>query len=243
MTKFLKAAAFTALCAASAFAQGGYKPPTGPAPKLMDGHPDFSGVWQRPYTPDMTKDSRDQKGAGELPFTEAGLKEWKSYDATQGDYTGQCMPFGLIRSINSPDPLQVMMNDKYLGLLHEQNSWFHVVKLNAEHPKNPTPTWFGDSVGKWDGDTLVIDTIGFNGKTRLDTIGHPHSDQMHVIERWQRPDLGHINYEITIEDPKTFTKPWKNTRVFTLRTDWDIMEYSCEENNKDYREGHIKGVQ
>jgi hypothetical protein len=243
VTKFLKAAAFTALCAASAFAQGGYKPPTGPAPKLMDGHPDFSGVWQRPYTPDMTKDSRDQKGAGELPFTEAGLKEWKSYDATQGDYTGQCMPFGLIRSINSPDPLQVMMNDKYLGLLHEQNSWFHVVKLNAEHPKNPTPTWFGDSVGKWDGDTLVIDTIGFNGKTRLDTIGHPHSDQMHVIERWQRPDLGHINYEITIEDPKTFTKPWKNTRVFTLRTDWDIMEYSCEENNKDYREGHIKGVQ
>src|ERR1019366_5492131 len=178
VTKFLKAAAFTALCAASAFAQGGYKPPTGPAPKLMDGHPDFSGVWQRPYTPDMTKDSRDQKGAGELPFTEAGLKEWKSYDATQGDYTGQCMPFGLIRSINSPDPLQVMMNDKYLGLLHEQNSWFHVVKLNAEHPKNPTPTWFGDSVGKWDGDTLVIDTIGFNGKTRLDTIGHPHSDQM-----------------------------------------------------------------
>ena len=243
MNKFFQAAALTALCAASAFAQGGYKPPTGPAPKLPDGHPDFSGVWQRPYTPDMTKDSRDQKGAGELPFTEAGLKEWKSYDATQGDYTGQCMPFGLIRSINSPDPLQVMMNDKYLGLLHEQNSWFHVVKLNAEHAKNPTPTWFGDSVGKWDGDTLVIDTIGFNGKTRLDTIGHPHSDQMHVIERWQRPDLGHINYEITIDDPKTFTKPWKNTRVFTLRTDWDIMEYSCEENNKDYREGHIKGVQ
>lgn len=244
MNKFLlKTAACAALCAASAFAQGGYKPPTGPAPKLLSGKPDFSGVWQRPYTPDMTRDTRDQKGMAELPFTEAGLKEWKSYDAANGDYTGQCMPFGLIRSINSPDPLQVMMNDQYLGLLHEQNSWFHVVKLNAEHPKNITPTWFGDSVGKWDGDTLVIDTIGFNGKTRLDTIGHPHSDQMHVIERWSRPDLGHINYEITIDDPKTYTKPWKNTRVFTLRTDWDIMEYSCEENNKDYREGHIKGIQ
>jgi hypothetical protein len=116
------------------------------------------------------------------------------------------------------------------------------VRLNAQHPKDPMPTWFGDSVGNWEGDTLVIDTIGFNGRTRLDTIGHPHSDQMHVVERWQRPDLGHINYEITIDDPKTYTKAWKNTRTFILRTDWQIMEYSCEENNKDFLEGHIKGV-
>jgi hypothetical protein len=152
------------------------------------------------------------------------------------------MPFGLVRSINSPDPMQIMQNPSYLGLLFEQNTWFHLVRLNGEHPKNVDPTWFGDSIGKWDGDTLVIDTIGFNDRTRLDTIGHPHSASMHVIERYTRTDLGHIAYEITIDDPVMFTKPWKNTRTFILRTDWQIMEYSCEENNKDFFEGHIKGI-
>ena len=83
---------------------------------------------------------------------------------------------------------------------------------------------------------------GFNGRTRLDTIGHPHSAQLHVIERYTRRDLGHIDYEITIDDPVTYTKPWKNVRVFTLRPDWEIMEYSCEENNKDFFEGHIKAT-
>lgn len=245
------------------FAQGrGPKPPTGPAPVTPDGKPDFSGLWERPYTPDMTVATRNQLPDASLPddptpapnarpnapkrkllpFTALGKAEWEAYDAANGDYTGACMPFGLIRSINSPDPLQIMQNAKYLGLLFEQNTWFHLVRLNAEHAKNLTPTWFGDSVGHWDGNTLVIDTIGFNGRTRLDTIGHPHSDKLHVIERYARPDLGHINYEITIDDPVTFTRPWKNTRVFTLRPDWEIMEYSCEENNKDFFEGHIKGI-
>ena len=101
--------------------------PTGPTPRTPSGHPDLSGVWQRPYTPDMTKDGRNQKGAGELPFTPAGEADWKSYDPTNGDYTGSCLPFGMSRSINSPDPLQIMQSDKYIGLLFEQNSWFHVV--------------------------------------------------------------------------------------------------------------------
>lgn len=239
------------------------KAPSGPAPRTADGHPDFSGLWERPYTPDMSAYGRNQtpdqslpdapKAPGgragarapkQLPFTELGEKEWKAYDAANGDYTGSCMPFGLIRSINSPDPLQLMQNAKYLGELFEQNTWFHLVRIGSEHPpaNRLTPTWFGDSVGKWDGDTLVIDTIGFNGRTRLDTIGHPHSAQMHVIERYSRPDMGHINYEITIDDPVTYTRPWKNTRVFTLRPDWEIMEYSCEENNKDFFEGHIKAT-
>jgi hypothetical protein len=249
--------------AVPAFSQGrgGPKPPEGPAPKMPDGKPDFSGVWARPYTPDMARESReakpgaggylfrdlpnvakDQKGLTPLPFTELGLKQWNAYDAANGDYTGSCMPFGLTRSVNSPDPLQIMQNSKYIGFLWEQNTWFHIAKIGAEHQKNATPSWFGDSVAKWDGDTLVIDTIGFNGRTRLDTIGHPHSAQLHVIERYTRRDLGHIDYEITIDDPVTYTKPWKNVRVFTLRPDWEIMEYSCEENNKDFFEGHIKAT-
>ena len=105
---------------------------------------------------------------------------------------------------------------------------------------NGIPTWFGDSVGRWEGDTLVIDTVNFNDKTRLDTVGHPHSDQLHLVQRFSRPDLGHISYEMTVDDPKTFTKPWTNTRTFTLRPDWEMMEYSCEENNKSLWEGRIR---
>jgi hypothetical protein len=219
----------------------GSKTPTGPAPRTADGKPDFSGLWQRPYVPDMTKSTKDQQGMPELPFTEWGASAWKNYDAAKGDYTGSCLPFGLTRSMNSPDPIQIMQNPTYLALLYEQNTWFKVIPIDGRPHRDGVGTWFGDSVGKWDGDTLVVDTVNFNGKTRLDTIGHPHSDQLHTIERFTRTDAGHIAYEITIDDPKTFTKPWKNARTFTLRPDWEIMEYSCEENNKDFLEGHIKG--
>jgi len=217
------------------------KPANAPTPRTSDGKPDFSGLWQRPYVPDMSKSNRDQSqiGTPDLPFTEVGLKAWKSYDAANGDYTGSCLPFGLMRSMNSPDPIQIMQNPKYVALLYEQNTWFHLIPIGKQHG-NGVPTWFGDSVGHWDGDTLVVDTVNFNGKTRLDTIGHPHSDALHVIERFTRTDANHMAYEVTIDDPKIFTKPWTNKRTFTLRTDWEIMEYSCEENNKDLYDGHIK---
>src|SRR5665213_1118694 len=160
--------------------------------------------------------------------------------AEGGDYTGSCLPFGLMRSMNSPDPIQIMQSPKYVALLYEQNTWFHVIPIDKKHHDGATPTWFGDSVGHWDGDTLVVDTVNFNGRTRLDTIGHPHSNALHVIERFTRTDSLHIAYEVTVDDPKIFTKPWTNKRIFTIRPDWEIMEYSCEENNKDLYEGHIK---
>jgi hypothetical protein len=224
----------------SAAAQRDFKPPEGPTPRLPSGKVDFSGVWQKPYVPDMTKDGKDQKGFPELPFTAWGEAEWKSYDAAEGDYTGSCLPFGMTRSVNTPEPMQIIQNDKYFVFLFEQNSWFNVVPIDGRKHGTGIPTWFGDSVGHWDGDTLVIDTVNLNGKTRLDTIGHPHSEQLHLVQRFTRPDLGHIRYEITVDDPKTFTRTWTNTRTFTLRPDWEMMEYSCEENNKSLWEGRIK---
>ncbi len=221
-------------------AQAKYQPPAGPTPRTAAGKVDFSGVWSKPYVPDMTKDGRDQKGAPQLPFTSWGEAEWKNYDAAKGDYTGACLPFGMTRSVNTPEPMQIVQTDKYFTFLFEQNSWFVVVPIDGRPHRQGIATWFGDSVGHWDGDTLVIDTTNFNGKTRLDTIGHPHSDQLHLVQRFSRPDLGHIAYEVTVDDPKTFAKPFTNTRTFTLRPDWEIMEYSCEENNKSLWEGRIK---
>lgn len=217
-----------------------YEPPKGPAPRLWNGKPDFRGVWQTPRMADVTKDERCCKGVKDLPFTAWGKQRWESYDASKGDYAGSCLPFGLLRSVGGPHPVQVMQDEKYIAFLWEQNTWFHVTPIGAEHPQNPDPSWFGNSVAHWDGDTLVIDTIAFNGKTRVDTIGHPVSDQLHTIERYKRRDLGHIDYVLTIDDPKTYTRPWESVRTWTLRPDWQIMEYSCEENNKDLFEGHIK---
>ena len=97
-----------------------------------------------------------------------------------------------------------------------------------------------NSVGHWEGDTLVVDSTGFNDKTRLDTIGHPHSDQLHVIQRFSRADPMHLSYEVTVEDPKAYTKPWTNKRVFTLKPKWELMEYSCEENNKEITDHLVK---
>jgi hypothetical protein len=201
---------------------------------------DFSGVWEKPYVPDMSKDGKDQKGHPELPFTPWGEADWKSYDAAEGDYTGACLPFGMTRAMNTPEPMQFMQSDKYLAFLFEQNSWFTVVPIDGRKHGTGIPTWFGDSVGHWEGDTLVIDTVNFNGKTRLDTVGHPHSEQLHLVQRFSRPDLGHLRYEVIVDDPKTFTRQWNNVRTFTLRTDWEMMEYSCEENNKDLWEGRVK---
>ena len=86
----------------------------------------------------------------------------------------------------------------------------------------------------------MVDTVGFNDKTRVDTEGHPHTEALHVVEHFRRTDATHMAYDVTITDPGAYTRPWKNVRTFTLRPDWEIMEYNCEENNKDVNEGHIK---
>jgi hypothetical protein len=134
---------------------------------------------------------------------------------------------------------QIVQTADTVVILTEMVHDARIVRMGAEHVPSTIRKWMGDSIGRWDGDTLVIDTIGFNGNTRLDTVGHPHSDALHMIQTLLRTDAGHIAYTVTIDDPKAYTRPWKNERTWTLMNT-EILEYSCEENNKDLRNGHIK---
>jgi hypothetical protein len=222
---------------------GSRNAPSGPAPRLSNGHPDLNGVWDHAYVPDMSlsaKNTAQQKAPGPLPLTPAGIKNIESYDPERdGDYTGMCMPYGLTRSFNGPFPIQIMQTDKHVGFLFEMGTWFHVAPLKDSHSADPNPTWFGESIAKWDGDTLVLDTVGFNGWSRLDTRGHPHSDKLHVVQTFRRYDAGHMAYTVTVDDPVYYTKPWKNERTFTLTTG-ELIEYSCQENNRSLLEGRIK---
>ncbi len=213
-----------------------YAPPEGPAPKLANGKPSMNGVWQRPFNQNV-----EQAYGKPLPYTPRGKKEFDEYDAEKGDYTGSCLPFGHNRSMNGPDPVQFVQTDDTFAFLYEQNTWFKVLPTDGrEFNARKVPTWYGDSIGHYEGDTLVIVTKNFNGLTKIDTNGHPHSDKMVLTEKFTRRDLGHIDYEITVDDSVMYTEPWTVKKVFTLRTDWQIQEYSCEENNKGFFEGRVK---
>jgi hypothetical protein len=209
--------------------------PSEPIPRTADGKPDLTGVWDIPYVPDMSR------GIGPLPYTAWGETDFKSYDPAKFDYTAHCLPAGLTRQMNTPMPLEIFQSPKRVAILFEAWNTFVIIPTDGrDHPKDPDPTWMGNSVGHWEGDTLVVDSIGFNDKTRLDTLGHPHSDQLHVIQRFSRADATHLAYEVTVDDPKAYTKPWTNVRKFTLKPKWELMEYSCEENNKEITEHLVK---
>jgi hypothetical protein len=218
-------------------------------PRLPDGKPDFNGIWDRPRVTDITRDSNEcgsgapikgcsQKGSGALSYTEWGMEQWKG---ERFDYAARCLPWGYTRAMQTSYPIEFVQTTKRLAILFESNNVFHVVPTDGRsHPKNLEPTWMGNSVGRYEGDTLVIDTIGFNGKTWIDTAEHPSSEKLRVIERIRHIDADHLEYEVTWDDPKTYTKPFKNTRIFVrMRPTDELMEWWCMENNKDLLEGHL----
>ena len=210
-------------------------------PRLPSGKPNFNGVWEFPYVPDMARSGRGQVGPGELPFTAAGKLNFDRYDSAAGDYTGACLPFGHVRSMNSPNPVQFFQTDTDFAYLFEVNTWHHSFRIGGEgiNPRLPA-TWYGNSHAEWDGDTLVVTTTKYNGKTRLDTVGHPHSHRLTVTEKFSFKDADTINYEITVDDPIYYSAPWSNQREFTRMQDGlGLLEYSCNENNKGFWENRI----
>lgn len=219
-----------------------------PAPRLPNGKPDFSGTWARPGVQDMTRTVTNANGTsnkGEpnpLPFTPWGQAQWDNYNPVKnGDYAGSCLPFGWIRSF-TPHPMQIVQNNEYITFLFEQSTMFQVVNTEGlPHRKDWPPTWFGDSRGHWEGDALVIDVVNLNGYAKLGTIGHPMSNQAHLIMTFTRPDMGHIGFKWVLNDPKTYTRPISNERVFVLTPSVEVMEYACVEGTlSSLLEGAIK---
>jgi hypothetical protein len=205
----------------------------GPTPH-KDGHVDLSGVWgYAGYTSDIAKDY----DVGAVPMTPSAEKFFKEVQANQGIYDpeARCQPAGVPR--RDPYPSKIIQEPNLIVILFEgsMHSYRQVFMDRKEHPKDLAPTWFGDSIGHWEGDTLVVDTIGFNGKTWLDLAGHPTSDQLHVIERYSRPILGELKLDITIEDPVNYTKPWNVTELMPAMIGEDLIEYVCTENERDVR--------
>ena len=219
-------------------------------PRLADGKPDFNGIWDRPRVGDITRDSDAcgsgspnskgcvQKGSGELSYTAWGMEQWKG---ARFDYAARCLPWGYTRAMQTAYPIELIQTPKRTAILFESNNVFHIVPTDGRQlPKDPEPAWLGYSAGRYEGDTLVIETTGFNGKTWLDTGEHPSSDQLKVTERLRHIDADHLQHEITFEDPKTYTKSFKNVRTWVrMKPGEELMEWWCMENNKDLLEGHI----
>ena len=170
--------------------------PTGPLPRMSGRQTRPERAVVPPVHAEYGLGSRQGQSRGRSDRTEGapvhrvGQAAVGQLPGRHGDYTGACLPFGLMRSMNSPDPIQFIQHGPYLALLYEQNTWFKLIPIDGRPHADVDPTWFGDSVGHWEGNTLVVNTNNFNGKTRLDTIGHPiaiHSRSPSVSPARSRP--------------------------------------------------------
>ena len=201
--------------------------PTGPTPRMPDGKVDFSGV----YAP-----ANFGNYGGAFPLQPWAKKVFDDRRAglSKDDPEGFCLPAGVPRI--SPFPEKFVQTKDLFVILDEGNvhSYRQIFLDGRGHGKGLDQLWMGHSIGTWEGnDTLVVDSVGFNDKTWLNGQGTPHTDKLHVTEKYTRPDLGHVNVEITIDDPGALTAPHTFTRGFLLRPDWELLEYVCNEFNID----------
>jgi hypothetical protein len=194
-------------------------------PRMPDGKPNLTGVYN-------SAGGRDPIQATLKP----GAEKYKVVRGpTDAGVYSTCMPTGVPLAYFVPYQWEIVQGLDKVVILYEYLHMFRVIPINGTHPADPDPTWMGDSVGHWDGDTLVVDSVGFNDRTELPGAFR-HSEALHVVELFHRADFDHLQWEATIEDPNVFAKPWTITRTFPLRTDLDkVDEYVCE-NNKDYKD-------
>ena len=214
----------------------------GPTIWLREGVPDLRDVWNSGWIVDMA-DGRYAEKTVEVPFTEWGRKLWdeRTGSLQKNDPNMQCKPSGLPRAQGVPYPMQIVQTDDQVIFLYEGGlHTFRIVPMDG-HKHNPDAwTWMGDSVGHYEGPELVIDVTGFNDEQSwLDSTGHPHSDQLHLVERYRRLNANTMRFTVTIEDAKAYTRPWSTSYIYRVNPGVEIMEYWCTENEKDAK--HMVG--
>lgn len=216
-----------------------------PAPRASNGRPDLSGVWHVEPTPtaEMKRLFGDKADLINAPMSKYFLNILLDFkpeetplrpEAQLRRPPGLCLPVGIPMSFLVSDPDKIVQTSDLIVIIYESDDTHRQIYTDGRQlPKNPQPSWLGYSVGKWEGDTLVVETSGFNEKTVLDAMGHPHSEALRVVERYHRRDFGHMAVELTFDDPKTYNRPFTIKIAQQLWADSDILEYICNENEKD----------
>jgi CheY-like chemotaxis protein len=206
---------------------------TAPAPRTADGKPDLSGMWRpevNPYRFDVIQDLKDEGVF--RPEAEAIFVK-RLADFRRDDPVTNCLPGGPSEALNTT--YRIVQSPTVLALLYESGTGrYRQIYLDGRKlPKDPNPTWLGYSVGHWEGDTLVVDSAGFNDRSWLDRAGHPHSESLRVTERFRRVDFGHMQFQITFDDPKTLTKPLSFSLAVNYSPDTDMLENVCNESDRN----------
>ena len=222
---------------------------TAPAPRSADGEPDLSGVWLTDSDP---APEGIQTVEGDLPFPrhmidiaadlkpeEVQLLPWAAelFDRRRKEGTeapiAYCKPTGVPWLTAIPLPYKIVQTSDWIGILYEENTVFRQIFLDGREPvDDPLPRWMGYSTGSWEGEELLVETTGLTEESWIDGIGHPHSASMRVLERFRRPDAGHLEIEITIDDPGAYAHPITYALTATATPDDDLLEYFCTENEK-----------
>jgi len=207
-----------------------------PAPRLAGGKPDLSGVWE-PNANKYLRNLAADLQPGQVPFqpwAKALFEQRIDGSHSKEDPDANCLPQGVPKIDAAPAPWKIVQTPKFIAILYEAfNLWRQIFLDGREFERDLNPTWMGYSIGTWDGDTLVVETRGFNGKAWLDQLGRPSTDSLRVIERFHRKDYGHMDLQVTIDDPKAYTKPWTVTEDVHLLPDSELLEFMCNENNRD----------
>jgi hypothetical protein len=208
-----------------------------PPRRMPDGHVDLSGFWMPADNVRKLLNLAADMRPEDIPLQPWAAEVYKERIETNGkDHPGvRCWPSGIPEKLSIPDGLKVVHSPDLLLFLYESRTIYRQVFTDGRPlpPEDAQPTWMGYSIGRWDGDTMVVETRGSNGKTWLDMRGLPATEALRVVERYTRPSIGRIDIEVTIDDPKAYTRPWKVNLQWALQPDTDLIESICEENNRD----------